>query len=286
MTQSRKGSHRTGKGPRAAFKVVAAAIPLMAATLPIIAAFEHWFGAGPAPASPSTSAEYGAICTLSNERQREKEKQLAHFRVTFEHAHNLTAARDAILLLTKQELAATSELQNRIQALTPSQSQAGAQHQLENDLQTKLTVLWTYRERLGREVASVTQLVKIAGSLPRSAIEAKTAAARGRLLRLGAPACSLDPEREQPITDWAPALRDKLASVSSHNRLGDASSHAFPAAPIALPEAAQHRTTKTPSPGAAEAAAPEVTEAAPPETIEKQVGASPDGTTVHTTTDG
>jgi hypothetical protein len=104
-------------------------------------------------------------------------------------------------------------------------------------------------------VESVAQLVRIAGSLPRSSIEAKSADARGRLLRLGAPACGLDAEQEQPIADWSPALQDKLVSATSHS---------LPALPAIE---AHHHESALPEPS--EAAPPEATETAPPATTPK-----------------
>jgi hypothetical protein len=216
MTRS-QDSHKDGKGKGSsvAYKALAATIPLVAAMVPIIGAFEHWFGGGP-PAPPASAvSEYATVCNLSNALQRKQETQLAQFRAAFERARGPTGARDAMLLLTKQDIAVTSELENHIQALTPPQGQAGVQRQLERDWSANLTALGKYRERLGAGVASTAQLVQIAASLPRSSIEARTDDARGYLLRLGAPACTLDPEREQPIADWSASLRSELTTNST-----------------------------------------------------------------------
>jgi hypothetical protein len=214
MTEEADGHDEGGKAPRIAFKWIAAAVSVMAGVVPIVGAFEHWFDSGGGtPAEPaSTVSEYAAVCNLSNARQREEERDRVRFRATFTRARNATVARDTMLLLAKQEIVTTSELQNRIQALTPTAGKASAQRSLEADWKGNLTVLGEYRERLGEGVASAAALVKLAAVLPRSSIEARSADARGRLLRLGAPACSLQAKREQPTADWSPAVRRELAA--------------------------------------------------------------------------
>jgi hypothetical protein len=214
MTDDADGHDEVRKAPRTAFKWIAAAVSVMAGVVPIVGAFEHWFDSGHhTPTEPaSTVSEYAAVCNLSNARQREQERNRARFRAAFTHARDATGARDAMLLLAKQEIAATSELQNRIEALTPPAGRASTQADLETDWKRNLTVLGEYRERLGEGVASATALVRVAAALPRTPIEARSADARGRLLRLGAPACSLQAKREQPTADWSPAVRRELAA--------------------------------------------------------------------------
>jgi hypothetical protein len=215
MTDDADGPDEGSKAPRIAFKWIAAAVSVMAGVVPIVGAFEHWFdsGGGNQAEPASTVSEYAAVCNLSNARQREEERDRARFREAFAHARDTTAARDAMLLLAKQKIASTSELQNRIQALNPPSGKASTQHSLEADWNVNLTVLGEYRERLGEGVSSAATLVKIAAALPRSLIEARSSDARGRLLRLGAPACSLQARHEEPTADWSPALRRELAAL-------------------------------------------------------------------------
>jgi hypothetical protein len=213
VTDDADGPDEGSKAPRNAFKRIAAAVSVMAGVVPIVGAFEHWFdSSGGTQAEPaSTVSEYAAVCNLSNGRQREEEHDRARFREAFAHARDTTAARDAMLLLAKQKIASTSELQNRIQALNPPSGKASTQHSLEADWNVNLTVLGEYRERLGEGVSSAATLVKIAAALPRWSIEARSSDARGRLLRLG-PACSLQARREQPTADWSPTLRRELTA--------------------------------------------------------------------------
>ena len=253
MTKS-KGSGEGAKTPRA-FKWLAAVIPLMAAAVPIIGIFEHWFepGPNPIPPAPASLAEYVEVCGLANETQSRLEGDYVRYRVSFEHAGDLTSARDALLLVTKQDITATSDLMNQIDALTPPQDMAGVQHALDSDWSRNLAVLGEFREHLSEGVASLPQLVDLVRRQHRVEIAKRSADARERLLRLGRPECRLNSEQVAPNVDWSPALRQKwvvvglqhgssgasteTASVTSQKGKVPGALEALPEAAVALPDA-------------------------------------------------
>lgn len=251
-------SSDSGKSSRRAYKWLAGAISLMAAAVPIIGEFEHWFDGG-SSATASTPAEYGDVCALSNAEQHRQERNLTKFRVSFEHAGDLTGARDAILLLTRQTIAATAELQGRIEALTPPRSLAGAQRTLDEDWTMNLDALGRYRERLSGGLSSAAQLVKVTASLPHTPIAQRSADARAQLLVLGRSACMLDAERPQPNADWPRALRRELVAESSGKVVGNVTPNAVSATggEGALPVSETSEALPIPE--------PETTESRPPQ---------------------
>lgn len=249
-----KSSDRGDKTPRP-FKWLAAVIPLMAAAVPIVGVFEHWFEPvpKPTPSVPASLAEYVAVCGLANETQSRLEGDYARYKVSFEHARDLTSARDALLLVTKQDITATSDLMSQIDALTPPRSLAGAQQALDSDWKRNLTVLSAFREHLSEGVASLPQLVELVRRQHRVEIAKRSADARERLLRLGNPECRLNSEEVTPNVDWSSSLRREWAvvgpqqgspvasaenaSVASHNGQVSGTQEALPEVAVALPDA-------------------------------------------------
>jgi hypothetical protein len=201
-----KESEKPRKRGRTAIKWLIAAIPILAALFGIAASLENWLN-GSASAKPgSTPAEYGAVCSLSNTRQREWEQDLAGFRHAFAHAETLTVARDALLRVTEQDIDSTAELRNHIDALTPPHGESSVQRHLERDWNLNLQALANYRERLGLGVGSTRELESIAKALPRSKMETRANEARGWLLKLGSPSCDLEPVKSEPVAQWPQTL--------------------------------------------------------------------------------
>jgi hypothetical protein len=195
------------------FKGLAATVSLMAAAVPVVGAFENWFKSD-GSSGGATSADYAKVCNLWDERHNEREGQLARFRAAFGHASDLTAARDALLLSTNQDITRNSELQNDLEALTPGSGLSSVQRRAERDWKANLLALREYRERLRAGLKSATQLEEIVTQYPALAIEARASEARGQLLRLGGSACSLAQVREPPTAHWSPTLEKELAELN------------------------------------------------------------------------
>jgi hypothetical protein len=257
MTRS-KGSGKPDKRPRG-LKWLAAAIPLMAAAVPVIGLFEHWLEPNPTPTPTPTPVsaslvDYVAVCGLANETQLRVEGDYTRYKISFEHAPDLTSARDALLLVTKEDDTATSDLMAQVDALTPPPSLLGQQRALDGDWKSNLAELGALREHLSQGVASLAQLVKLVRGQPRDAMTKRSADARERLLRLGRPGCRLNSEAVTPNVDWSPALRREWAvvapqrtspetstenaSVASHDGQASGTQEALPEAAVALPDAA------------------------------------------------
>ena len=244
------------------FKTLAASVSLMAAAVPVVGAFENWFSGSGSSGSTATSADYARVCSLWDERHNEREGQLARFRVAFAHARDLTAARDALLLSTNQDITRNSELQNDLEALTPGSGLDSVQRHVERDWKANLAALRQYRERLRAGLKSSTQLEEIIVRYPESAIESRAAEARGQLLRLGGSTCSLAQEREQPTARWSPALERELAELHKPN---------------VVPAVPRHTPTPGPTLVAAKGAQQDSALPVPPKTLPNQGAVLPAG---------
>lgn len=258
MTGSKDSDEADGL-PRP-LKWLAALIPLMAAALPIIGAFGHWFDTS-SHTTPASSSEYVEVCGRANESQQRLEDDYSRYAIAFEHARDLTSARDALLLVIKQEMAATSDLKGRIDALTPASNSAGAQRALDEDWGRNLAALGRFRERLSEGVGSLAEMVEIVRRQPRLAIASRSADARARLRQLGKQDCDLNTEPITPNVDWSPALRREWALVrarssgsvgatksASTDAKGSVTPQVLPEASAALPEAEPPQAIYAPAP--------------------------------------
>ena len=195
--------------------LLVAGIPAVAAGCAIVLALEGWFSSDGGAVAASNVVEYKTLCDETNAKQREWASNLARFRIAFGNARDPTGARDAMLLLARQDVAATVELASALSALKPTPQQASVQHRLEHDWEDNIKLLRAYSDRLSVGGTSARMLVELAATMPRATIEARAADARGLLLRLGQPACSLDAQRIQPVADWSPEMQKAIYTAGN-----------------------------------------------------------------------
>lgn len=207
--------HDPNKSPRSVLKWFVVGIPLVAAALGIGVTVGGWFGGGGSATPPATPIEYRLVCEEANGKQRSWERDVAQFRVSFETAHDLTEARDAMLLLARQDATATNELLSSLRTLTPPAHEASTQRQLERAWSSNVAELRSYSDRLSGGVTSPQQLVALVTTMPRASLEGRDMDARGLLLRLGKPACSLNVQTPHPIANWPIKLQDELSFARS-----------------------------------------------------------------------
>jgi hypothetical protein len=201
-------------------KRIGVAISVVAALLSIVAYLIGWFGPA-AAAQPSAVAEYDQVCTLANTEQAKWEHQLARFRTRFEGAHNPTEARDALLSLAELDVADASALWSALDALTPASAMAATQGRLLKAWSRSLSLLRAYRDHLST-AGSVTELVTLTPSIPRSQIEGNETLASALLMRLGGLGCQLSGPAVEPVTQWSPAFAGGSAKGGEANGGGEA----------------------------------------------------------------
>jgi hypothetical protein len=188
---------------------LAVAIPVIAASLSILGYLIGWFGGRGLSVSPSSAAEYAAVCTLANAERVKWSHHVVEFRREFEHAPNSTKARDALLYLAESDIQYASALWSALDALTPVQAMKSTQERLLSSWSSSLAILRNYEDHI-LNAPTTAALVAAAGSLPRARVEQNAILGRALLLRIGGLGCHLDETTVQPVADFPAAVARRL----------------------------------------------------------------------------
>jgi hypothetical protein len=185
---------------------LAMATTIIAAALSIIAYLIGWFGGEGRPQLPTSgAAEYADLCSLDNDQRAKWAEDVARFRSNVQDASSATSARDALLLLTEQDIQAASTLWASLDALTPANVAAEYQEQLLHAWSGSLSILRAFRDRL-TTINSVSALISLSHAIPRSQLEQNAIQARALLIRLGGLSCHLAEPVARPVADLSAAV--------------------------------------------------------------------------------